>query len=127
MGIAQGFVAAYLLTIAIETLVLYILLRSRYPTKISHPNKTTYPTRIIVRNSIIASSVTLPFVWFLFPGLCSILGFDYAIQIAISELFAFGVEAWAYRIIFVKMSWKDAILVSFAANLLSFSAGLIFL
>jgi len=101
------FISAYALTITIETIILYLLLRDRYG------------TGLIVRNSLIASSLTLPFVWFVFPW----LGSSWAVWTAMAELFAFGVEAGIYMMLFERMGWKQAVLASFICNSASFVIG----
>jgi len=103
------FLVAYALTLAIETIVLFLLLRSRYG------------VALIIRNSIIASSLTLPFVWFVFPALG--LG-SWALQTAAAEIFAFAVEACVYRALFHGIRWEDALAASFVCNAASFIAGL---
>jgi len=103
------FLVAYALTLAIETTALFLLLRSRYG------------AALITRNSIIASSLTLPFVWFVFP----VLGLgSWALQTAAAEIFAFAVEAGVYRALFPKMGWANALKVSFVCNAASFLVGL---
>ena len=98
------FIRAYFLTIIIEWTILYLILKNKQNEK------------FITRNAIIASSLTLPFVWFVFP----LLGFTWAIQTALAELFAFLVEAVLYRFLFNGINWKDAILASLLCNSTSF-------
>jgi hypothetical protein len=105
------FIQAYFLTIIIEYAILFLLLRKKQTEK------------LITRNAIIASSITLPFVWFVFP----ILGFGWEIQTAFAELFAFSIEAVAYRFLFNGISYKDAIIASLLCNSTSFILGLILL
>ncbi|MCX6768383.1 MAG: hypothetical protein NTY83_00865 [Candidatus Micrarchaeota archaeon] len=107
----MDFVHAYIITVLVETLILYLLLRKRYPAP------------AIIRNSVVANSLTLPFVWFVFPVLGS--GLSWALLTAVAELFAFGAEAALYRALFGKMGWADAARVSFVCNLLSLVVGLI--
>ena len=102
------FLVAYAFTLAIETTVILLLLRNRYPAP------------LIARNSIIASSLTLPFVWFVFP----LSGLAWPVQTAISEIFAFLAEAGFYRLSFKGMGWKGALAASFACNAASFLSGL---
>jgi hypothetical protein len=104
-----GFAFAYVLTIAIETAVAFLLLRKKYG------------AALIIRNSIVASSLTLPFVWFVFP----FLGFTWVAYTALAEIFAFAVEAGFYRVAFPKMGWPDAVKVSFLCNAASFAVGLL--
>lgn len=106
------FVFSYFLTIVIETAVLFLLLRQRYA-----------PT-LIARNAIIASTLTLPFVWFVFPFLG--LG-SWVLQTMLAEIFAVVAEAVVYQRLFAQISWKDAFLTSLLCNGISFSAGIILL
>ncbi len=107
----MDFVHAYIITVLVETLILYLLLRKRYPAP------------AIIRNSVVANSLTLPFVWFVFPVLGS--GLSWVLLTAVAELFAFGAEAAVYRVLFQRMDWADAARMSFICNLLSFLTGLV--
>lgn len=104
------FAEAYALTVVIEAAVLWLLLRRDY-----------HPIPIAV-NAIVASSITLPFVWFAFP----MLGWAYPAQIAASELFAVLVEAGVYARLFHGMGLGRALTVSLLCNAASFLAGLAF-
>ncbi len=68
-----------------------------------------------------ASFSTIPYVWFVFPGLTN---WPYSIAIIFAEAFAFVVEAVFYRWI-LKLGWREAFLVSFVCNLASYSLGLL--
>jgi hypothetical protein len=105
------FLLSFILTILIEGIILIILLSK------------DYDKMIIARNAVIASSLTLPFVWFLFP----LLGLDWILQTTASELFAFVVETVIFLLLFTKMSWKQAIVASLLANAGSFLFGLVLL
>jgi len=107
----MNFTQAWILTIAIETVLLLLLLRKKYQ------------LGLIIGNSAIASTLTLPFVWFVFP----MLGLPWMVQTAISEFFAFSAEALLYTWLFPRLGIQNACFVSFACNFLSFSAGLLFL
>jgi hypothetical protein len=111
LEMTSDFLLAYFLTIFIEGTILVLLLRRKYELK------------LIIRNAIIASSLTLPFVWFFFP----LLGLDWTIQTLLAELFAFATEAWIFTILFKGMDWKNAIIASFVANAVSFFAGFLLL
>jgi uncharacterized protein (DUF2062 family) len=104
-----NFASAYIVTVAVETILLFLLLHK------------THPTSKIVRNSFIANSLTLPFVWFVFPA----LGFSWFVGTSIAELFAFGAEAIIYRRLFEKIGWEEAILASLICNAASLAAGLV--
>ncbi|MBI5047229.1 hypothetical protein HZC07_05885 [Candidatus Micrarchaeota archaeon] len=80
---------------------------------------------LILRNAIAASSITLPFVWFVFPIVGSWFSFGWVVYTSVAEIFAFGIEAIFYRFFFPKMNWKHAIVASFICNLLSFGIGLV--
>lgn len=98
-----------MVTITLEAVIAILLLKGKYEEK------------LIVRNAVIASTLTLPFVWFVFPA----LGFgSWALQTAAAEIFAFAVEAGVYRALFPKMGWADAVKVSLICNAASFLVGL---
>jgi len=129
------FIFSYFLTIAIETTTIFLMLRHRYP------------AALIARNAIIASSLTLPFVWFVFPffnpgswvsGLFLPFGqisrnlFDssigsWVLQTMLAEIFAVVAEAVLYQRLFAQISWKDALVASLVCNGISFSFGIILL
>jgi hypothetical protein len=73
-----------------------------------------------VRNSVIASTLTLPFVWFFFFN----LDLPWGLQTAMAEVFAVLVECGVYAILFKKIMLRDAILASAACNWASFIFGL---
>ncbi len=106
---ALDFLQAYLLTVFIETIILYIILRKRY---------NNY---IIVRNSILVNTITLPVVWFFFPSL--LVG--HTVQTIVAEFFAFFTEAVLYVWLFKKLRFFDAASISFICNFLSFIFGII--
>ena len=125
-----GFLAAFIITIVLEAVVALFLLRRRYD------------VQLIIRNVIIASTLTLPFVWFVFPNkvwleysmriyfasqtVLPVLGLgSWILQTTLAEIFAFGIETIVYRFLFNGMSWRGAIVCSFIANFASFSIGLV--
>ncbi|MFH1393985.1 MAG: hypothetical protein ABII71_03180 [Candidatus Micrarchaeota archaeon] len=105
-----SFPQAFLLTLVLETSVIYILLRRRYEAK------------DIVLNSALANTMTHPLVWFLFPA----MGLGYGMQAISSELFAFLAEAVILSSMFRNMSLKEGAVLSLAANAVSFATGLLF-
>ncbi len=104
----MDFLAAYVLTIAIEACALFALLRKNYG------------AALIAGNAVLASSLTLPFLWFAFPA----LGLPWGVQTALAEAFAVVAEAGIYRAAFRGMAWKDAFLASVCCNWLSFIIGI---
>lgn len=106
----MDFIAAIVLTILIETLILFLLFRRRFG------------AWLIIRNSIIANAITLPFVWLFFPVMLASLG--WASYTAFSEMFVFFVEAVIYKMLFSKIGWDSALASSAICNVISFIAGL---
>lgn len=102
------FIAAYALTLAVEIPVLLVLLGKQHGWKLT------------ARNGIVASSLTLPFVWFVFPS----LGLGYWPALAVSEIFAFAAEAGIYFALFKKIGARRAIVASAACNSASFILGM---
>ncbi len=106
----MDFALAYALTVLIETAALYAILRKEYDSP------------LIIRNSLVANTLTHPLVWFAFPLLWPKIG--WAATTASAELFAFAIETVCYRFLFPKLEWRKAAVASFLCNALSFSAGL---
>jgi hypothetical protein len=104
----MDFLSAYALTVSIEAVALYLLLRREYG------------AALIARNAVLASSLTLPFVWFAFPA----LGLPWGLQTAAAEAFAAVSEAGFYAFAFNGMKTRDALLASVLCNWASFIIGL---
>ena len=102
------FLQAYALTVGMESALLYFLVRKQYRPE------------VILRNGVIASTFTLPFVWFVFPS----FGLPWLTTFLISESFAVVVEGVIYIALFKDMVAKQAFLISLACNFLSLSVGL---
>lgn len=62
---------------------------------------------------------TIPYVWFVFPTL---FWYSSSLTVYLGEGFAFLFEAILYKTI-GKLSWKDALVFSFLANLASYFLG----
>jgi hypothetical protein len=69
---------------------------------------------------LLVNLATHPLVWFLFPG----LALGYATKLAMSEVFAVGVEAGAYGLIVRSLGAPRGLLVSLLANGASLALGL---
>ncbi len=93
-----------------ESLALLIILRGRYGAS------------LILRNSLIANTLTHPLVWFAFPLLWPKIGWIAAT--ASAELFAFSAEAAAYALMVRGLGLKRAAAASLLCNALSFASGL---
>ncbi|MFA5829970.1 MAG: hypothetical protein WC843_05795 [Candidatus Gracilibacteria bacterium] len=74
----------------------------------------------IIFGIILASTLTLPYVWFLWPFFFQ----ERITYIIISELWAWLMEAIFYRFYF-DMNWKKALTFSFILNACSFLIGLV--
>jgi hypothetical protein len=103
-----NFLQAAAITLTIEGFLLYLSLRREYR------------DGIILRNVIVANALTLPLVWFFFPR----IPIGYWGQITIAEIFAAGVEGFAYSALFRKMGLAMAIALSVLCNACSFVLGL---
>ncbi len=110
-----NFPGAYFLTLALEIPVVFLFLRNERGQK----GPKALPLWKIVLGGALASTLTLPFVWFVFP----LIPLPYAAWLGLAEVFAFASEAVFYALFF-KISWKKAALISLCANLFSFCAGL---
>jgi hypothetical protein len=102
------FAAAYALTVSIEAVALFLLFRRQYG------------AMLIARNAVLASSLTLPFVWLVFPA----MGLGWGLQTAAAEAFATLTEAGLYAVAFRGIRPKDALLASVLCNWCSFITGL---
>jgi hypothetical protein len=105
------FLVSLILTLLIETLILLAILKIIAP-KIKN-------IRIIL-SSILATSLTLPYLWFIFPKYLT-----YPTYIIIGEIFVFLIEAIIYWRT-LPITLKKALFISFIANFLSLVFGLIF-
>jgi len=107
-----NFLKALLLTLAIE-LAVGLIIR-----KVDRKFKAI-PLNKFVAGILFASTLTLPYVWLLFP----IFFRNHLEFTIIAELFAFIMEALFYRFFF-DFPWKTSLFFSFSLNLVSFVVGL---
>jgi hypothetical protein len=107
------FFRALAVTLAIETVVLAVFFFFRERRRLSRE----LVIRVLVAG-VVPSSITLPFVWFVFPLIIE----NRTLFLVVAELFAFIAEAPIIRSI-VKTTWLDAIAASFFANGASFISG----
>jgi hypothetical protein len=105
----RAWLAAFCLTLAIEMPVLAFLGRRA---------ERSLSRRATV--ALIANAASHPVVWFGFPA----LGLAWGATTALSELWAWLVEASLYRLALRSATWRLALGLSLAANLLSFGLGL---
>jgi len=101
------------ITIITESIVIFLLLR-----KLFKIDKTKLKSSTIIANTIFASALTLPYVWYIFPYLIS----NFTLSIWISEILVLVVESIFYQI-FLKIEVKKAFILSLLANLVSYGLG----
>jgi hypothetical protein len=101
---------AFALTVAIETSIAVPLLGPVEPSKLRR-----------VMAVLVVNLATHPLVWFFFPH----LGWPYPRVLWTSEIWAFGFEIIAYKVIFSRATWRHCVTVSVAANLGSFLFGFV--
>lgn len=108
------FLIALLLTLIIEIPILFIFLKYIFKLKIKDSK--------IIFVGFLASTLTIPYLWFIFPAYIN----DYFIYIIIGEFLVFLFEAFMYNQL-INLRIDKALLVSFVANLSSFTIGLLIL
>ena len=107
------FLKALFITVAVETIVLFLLARFII-------EKIDSKAWILILAGITASGATLPYLWFIFP-LFLRTKLWYMI---FSELFAVAAESFIIMG-FLRTGYIKALIISFACNLISFTVGLL--
>ena len=107
----HAFITSLVFTCVVETIILFLLVR--------YWLKGEQKTADLVFAGIFASFATITYVWYVFPVIATWPPHGALLW---AEPFAFIVEAVFYRF-FLKLSWKEAFIVSFLANLASFIGG----
>lgn len=111
MSYEQSFLDSLFITLLIEVPIVFFLVHYLYK-KIEKWN--------IVFVGIIASTLTLPYFWFILPMYIS----DRTFYILIGELIIILIETFIYYRLF-KLKFIQALFVSFVANLASVLVGLL--
>jgi len=111
------FLRAWVLTVIIETAALFFVLRCLYKISASHVSN-----KRLLFLGIFCSSVTLPFVWFVFPLVIK----SYFFFLVVAEAFAVITEAWIYSM-FLQLNYRKVLLVSLICNAISFLIGFVYL
>ena len=108
------FVYALIMSIVIETIVLILLLKSLF-------KKEAAKIKIgqMIFTGIIATAVTIPYLWFVLPSLMS-----GSIYVIVGEVLVFLVEGVIINQI-LKLKMSTSMIVSFICNLVSFLLGLL--
>ena len=108
------FLLALTLTLAIEGIALFLFIRCYL--KIG---KAKLPDSQVLFSALIASSLTLPYLWFVIPAFV----FSYGAAVLVGEILVVLAEAAIYHFT-LKLDWRKALLASFACNCASFLLGL---
>lgn len=111
MAYEQTFLWSLLITLLAEVPVVFALVRHRY--KKSNTGDTIFA-------GIIASALTLPYFWFVLPAFIS----ERLPYVFLGESIIILVEAYIYHRL-LKLSAKQAFVVSLCANLASIAVGVI--
>lgn len=105
------FLSALLATVCIEVIVVCAAARLR---------RDPFPLLRLSIAAVLASSFTLPYVWFVVPPF--VPGQSVVLY---SELLAFAAEALFFRYV-LPAGWVPSLIYSFLANLCSYIFGLLF-
>ncbi len=108
------FLISLLLTIFIELIVLFIMIRFFYKVQ-----KSRISTKMLFFTGFICSFATLPYVWFIFPYLFE----NRIFYILVAELFAVLFESVIIYFL-LKLNFAKSLAVSFFCNMISFLIGL---
>ncbi len=111
----HNFLISLLLTIIIETITLFIIIKFFF-------KKEKITNFRVLFTGFLCSFATHPYVWFVFPFLVKVR----LACVLIGEIFAILIESLIISVI-LKFRHKISILVSFICNLASFFLGLVFL
>ena len=111
MSYEKLFLYSLAITLLIEVPIVFLLAKYTY--------KITSKWNVIFAG-IITSTLTLPYLWFILPLYIS----DRTIYIIVGEILVVLIEAFIYYRV-LKLKFIQALLVSFIANLVSFSIGLL--
>lgn len=105
-----GFLFALLETVLIETAVLFFVLRAVFASGIQ--------LSMILFAGITASALTLPYLWFLLPA----LKLSFPLYVILGELSVTIIETIFYLFV-LRISLRQAFVIAFCCNLISFSIG----
>ena len=107
-----SFLLALVLTVSVETSLLYWLLRRFYTSQ-------KFSQGLIIFAGVFASFATLPYVWFIFPAFIHVRW----LHTIVSEVSVTLIEAVFYSCVF-RIGYRRALYLSLACNAASFVFGL---
>lgn len=108
------FLAALSATVAIETAVLFFVMRKIF----GFGNEKIKNKKIII-SGLACSTLTIPYLWFVFPAFM-----DQTMVLVFGEGFAVLAEAGLLKVL-LPLQGRQALGASFLANLCSFLAGFV--
>ena len=109
----QKFLFSLLLTLIIEIPIIVLFVKKFYKHK-------QIPTHKVIFIGAVASTLTLPYLWFVLPAYI----LDRLLYIAFSEILIIFVEAVIYNQFF-KLKLSKALIMSLVANVISMAFGLL--
>lgn len=109
------FLFSLVLTIVIETVMLFIVVRRFF-----NVNKEYINDAILLFAGFVASFATLPYLWFVLPFFIR----EHHVYVALGEIFVFVVESLIYYFV-LDLTIRKVLILSFICNLISFLAGLL--
>jgi len=113
-GYELHFLRALLFTIGVETVVLFVMLRTLY--------RSGHTRAEILFAGFLCSFATLPYVWFLFPILAKIG--SHSLYIWSAEISVTLIEsAILYKLL--RLGYKEALILSVCANIASYGLGIL--
>ena len=101
------FCTSWIKTIILETIIVFFVCKLFY-------RKDNIKSKKIFLTGLVASSVTLPILWFLLPIILN----NYLLYAILGEIFVVAVETVIIKYL-LKISWKKAIIASVCCNLFS--------
>ncbi len=111
----QHFLLALIITVILETITLFVIIRKLFKLK-----EKQIKNKELVFAGFIASFSTLPYLWFIFPIIIQ-SSFWYVL---IGEILAIIAETIIYYFI-LKLSIKKVLVISILCNIISFILGFI--
>ena len=107
------FLRALLLTVLIETSLMFLVIRFVYRIP-----RSSLPTRIVLIGGVLCSCVTLPYIWFVFPAFIR----HFRAYMLVVEAFAITAET-AIMFFLLQLSLKRSFWLSVICNGCSFLVG----